>query len=199
MSDTDLRPDLYRRRFLTTAATVVGGAGAAAAAVPFLSMMTPSAKTRVRGGPVEVDVSKLPPRGQIIVQWRGKPVWVLRRDPEILENLQQLGEAELSDPESQRDNQPEYARNMHRSRQAEYLVIIGSCTHLGCSPQYLNPEEPHNWAPWHGGFFCACHGSRFDLSGRVYKGTPAQPNNLVVPPYMFLSDSRILIGKDSSS
>ena len=198
-TENETENDFYRnrRRFLTTVATVLGGAGVAAAALPFLSMMMPSARTRVIGRPVDVDIGGLQPGELRVVEWRGKPVWVLHRAPEMLDALGSLDEA-LSDPGSEYDNQPEYAHNPHRSRRPEYLVIVGRCTHLGCSPVYLRPEDPHSFEePWKGGFLCPCHGSRFDLAGRVYKGVPAQPNNLVVPSYRFLSDTRIRIGEDA--
>ncbi|MEX2525487.1 MAG: ubiquinol-cytochrome c reductase iron-sulfur subunit [Gammaproteobacteria bacterium] len=191
--------DAERRRFLTTAATVVGGAGVAAAAVPFISAMTPSAKTRAIGAPVEVDIGDLQPGDRKVVKWQGKPVWILRRDTKSVSELDELDDA-VRDPESEvTSQQPAYARNEYRSIKPEYLVVIGLCTHLGCSPTYVPRGEgdEHNLsASWKGGFFCPCHGSRFDLAGRVFKDVPA-PTNLVVPPYQYLSDTRLLIGDDS--
>jgi ubiquinol-cytochrome c reductase iron-sulfur subunit len=147
---------------------------------------------------VEVDVGALKPGEKITVQWQGKPVWIVRRDQESIEALASLGD-ELRDPESQVEQQPPYARNEYRSRKPEFLVVIGLCTHLGCSPTYLPPDAPHDFGPdWKGGFNCPCHGSRFDLAGRVYKGVPA-PSNLVVPPYKFVGKTRILIGDDSGA
>lgn len=187
-----------RRRFLTTTASVVGGAGALATAVPFVSTLTPSAKTKAIGAPVEVDIGDLQPGERKIVKWRGRPVWVLRRSEASLSELKELDQ-EVKDPESTAGQQPSYARNRHRSQKAEYLVLLGICTHLGCSPVYVRKDEAADHqldANWQGGFFCPCHGSRFDLAGRVFKGMPA-PANLVVPPYQYLSDTRILIGDDS--
>lgn len=187
-----------RRRFLTTTASVAGGAGALATAVPFVSTLTPSAKVRAIGAPVEVDIGDLEVGERKIVEWRGKPVWILRRGDSSINELGALDE-EVKDPSSRSEQQPSYARNEHRSQRAEYLVVLGICTHLGCSPVYVRKGEgeAHQLgADWKGGFFCPCHGSRFDLAGRVYKGVPA-PSNLVVPPYRYLSDTRVLIGDDS--
>lgn len=195
---TDATVNNRRRRFLTTAATVVGGAGLVASAVPFIAAMKPSARTRAIGAPVEVDVGALKPGEKMTVQWQGKPVWIVRRSQESIEALASLVD-ELRDPESQVEQQPPYARNEYRSRKPEFLVVIGLCTHLGCSPTYLPPDAPHDFGPgWKGGFNCPCHGSRFDLAGRVYKGVPA-PSNLVVPPYKFVGKTRILIGDDSGA
>ena len=190
--------DNERRRFLTTAATVVGGAGAVAATVPFISAMTPSAKTKAIGAPVEVDISDLKPGELRIVQWQGKPVWILRRNEEELASIEQM-DGEVRDPDSDKEQQPDYARNEYRSVKPEYLIVIGLCTHLGCSPKYVTKEEGEGFnlgSDWKGGFFCPCHGSRFDLAGRVLKGVPA-PTNLVVPPYQYLAETRVLIGDDS--
>ncbi len=188
--------DKSRRRFLTAAATVVGGAGAAAAAVPFVATMTPSAKTKAIGAPIEVDISQLRPGERMIEQWRGKPVWILRRTEEMLSGISSQNDV-VSDPESDKSGQPDYAKNEFRAIEDEYLVVIGICTHLGCSPNYVESDaENPPAADWQGGFFCPCHGSRFDLAGRVYKGVPA-PTNLVVPPYKFVSPSRLVIGDDS--
>jgi ubiquinol-cytochrome c reductase iron-sulfur subunit len=187
---------LSRRRFLTTAATVVGGAGAIATTWPFISTMTPSARAKAIGAPIEVDIGDMKPGELRIEKWQGKPVWILRRNQQTLEDLVILNDA-VSDPDSLENQQPDYAKNEYRSRKAEYLVVIGLCTHLGCSPTYTPVDEQHNLGPeWKGGFFCPCHGSSFDLAGRVFKGVPA-PANLIVPPYQFLSDTRILIGDDS--
>jgi ubiquinol-cytochrome c reductase iron-sulfur subunit len=188
--------DTSKRRFLTIAATsVVGAVGVGFAAVPFISYWQPSAKARAAGAPVEVDISKLEFGQRIIVEWRGKPVWVVRRNQEALSELTGLNSI-LADPDSKVEQQPTYAKNEHRSVKPEYLVVIGICTHLGCSPTYFPKNEPHPLgADWKGGFFCPCHGSKFDLSGRVYAGVPA-PTNLVVPPYTYLSDTRVLVGVD---
>lgn len=182
--------DNNRRRFLTAATVVVGGVGAVAAAVPFLSTWSPSARARSAGAPVEADISKLEPGQQIIIKWRGKPVWVVRRDDKALATLPKV-EDELRDPDSSESDQPEYATNSQRSIKPEYLIIVGICTHLGCSPTY----RPEITADFKGGFFCPCHGSKFDFAGRVYSGVPA-PTNLTVPPHYFINDGLILIGED---
>lgn len=183
-----------RRRFLTATTVVVGGAGAAMAAIPFLKTLRPSARAEVAGAPVTEDISKLEPGGRLMVQWRGQPVWIIRRTPEMLAALSSQ-EGRLRDPKSDNpDQQPEYARNEYRSVKPELLVLVGTCTHLGCSPTF-RPEmipEPFD-SEWKGGFYCPCHNSRFDLAGRVYEGVPA-PTNLVVPPYRFLDENRIQIG-----
>lgn len=189
--------DNSKRRFLTTAASVVvGGAGAAAVAVPFVLSMLPSAKARAAGAPVEVDISKLEIGQLITVEWRGKPVWVLNRSSESLLALPAL-DNQLADPESDASTQqPAYCKNENRSIRDNIVVLVGICTHLGCSPTYRPELAPADLGPeWKGGFFCPCHGSRYDLSGRVFKNMPA-PTNLVVPPHHFLGDNRIVIGKD---
>jgi len=188
--------DKKRRHFLTAAATIVGGAGALATAIPFVSTLSPSAKTKATGGPVEVDVAGLKPGEKITVKWRGKPVWILRRSEASVEDLSGMTD-KLRDPNSEVDQQPEYAKNEYRSINPEYLVIVGLCTHLGCVPTYLARNEENDFgADWKGGFFCPCHGSTFDLAGRVYKGVPA-PANLVVPQYQFVNKTTVLIGDDS--
>ena len=187
--------DLHPRRFLTTAATVVGGVGVAATTIPFISTMTPSEKTKAIGAPVEVDIGELKPGEMLRIKWQGKPVWILKRTEKTLSDLETL-DASVRDPDSEVEQQPAYARNQYRSIKPEYLVVIGLCTHLGCSPNYFTEEEEGLGSDWKGGFFCPCHGSRFDLAGRVFKGVPA-PANLVVPPYKFISDTRILIGDDT--
>jgi len=188
--------DKSRRRFLTTAATVVGGVGAAATSVPFIASMTPSAKTKAIGAPVEVDLGDLQPGERKIEKWQGKPVWILRRTNETLEQLANPG-PQIRDPKSEENQQPEYARNEYRSIKPEYLIVLGLCTHLGCSPSYVAEEDEHDLGPeWKGGFFCPCHGTLFDLAGRVYKNFPA-PTNLVIPPHKYLSDTLVLIGDDS--
>lgn len=190
--------DVNRRRFLTTTASVVGGAGAVATTIPFISTLSPSAKTKAIGAPVEVEIGDLQPGQLKIAQWQGKPIWILRRGPDALEGIESLDSA-VRDPASERQQQPEYATNEFRSIKPEYLIVIGLCTHLGCSPTFVTHDggASHNLgADWKGGFFCPCHGSRFDMAGRVYKGVPA-PTNLVVPPHMFLSETKVLIGDDS--
>ncbi len=190
--------DLSRRRFLTAATTVVGGVGVAAALVPFISYMAPSDRAKAAGAPVEADISKIEPGEKITVLWRGKPVWVVRRTPDMLERLKKIGDR-LRDPNSEVPQQPEYAKNVFRSRKPEYLVAVGICTHLGCSPTYRPEVGPEDLgADWPGGFFCPCHGSRFDLAGRVFKNVPA-PTNLVIPPYKYLSESLLLIGDDKGA
>lgn len=185
--------NLGRRRFLTATATAVGGVGAAFVAVPFLKSWTPSERAKAAGAPVEADISKLA-EGQIMtVEWRGKPVWVVHRSKAMLDALPAL-DGRMSDPKSEMDQQPAYAKNEFRSIKPEYLVLVGICTHLGCSPTFRPDLAPADLgAEWKGGFFCPCHGSRFDLAGRVYSGVPA-PKNMVVPPYKYLSDTRILVG-----
>ena len=193
MSGEDVNPG--RRRFLTAATTVVGGVGVAFALVPFISSMQPSAKARAAGAPVRADISKLEEGQMIRVKWRGKPVWVVKRTPDMLGTLPGLGD-KLRDPESLESEQPEYAQNEVRSIKPEILVLIGICTHLGCSPTYRPDIAPADLgADWQGGFFCPCHGSTFDIAGRVYAGVPA-PTNLPVPPHRYLSDTEILIGED---
>ena len=190
--------DTGRRRFLTAATTVVGGVGAAATLVPFLSSFQPSARAQAAGAPVEVDVSKMEPGQKLTVEWRGKPVWIARRTDEMLANLKAV-EGELRDPASDKEQQPGYAKNDSRAIKAEYLVVIGICTHLGCSPTFRPEVAPADLGPdWKGGFFCPCHGSRFDLAGRVYAGVPA-PLNLVIPPHSYVTDSRVLIGVDQGA
>lgn len=183
-----------RRKALTGGVAIVGGIGAAAATWPFLSSMNPSASALAAGAPIEVDVSKMEP-GQLIRDiYRRKPIWIIRRTPEMIGTLSQL-KSKLRDPNSEENSQqPAFAQNEFRSIKEEYLVLIGICTHLGCSPEY-KPEAGAEGlgANWLGGFYCACHGSRFDLAGRVYKNVPAN-KNLEVPKYHFLSEKRILIG-----
>lgn len=185
-----------RRRFLITSTAVVGAAGIAASAWPFIASLLPSERARSEGAPVVADFSKLESGQQITVKWRGKPVWILRRTPEMLDSLSTLNTV-LRDPESKvSSQQPDYARNEYRSIKPEYLVAIGLCTHLGCVPTFRPEVAPDDLGPkWVGGYFCPCHGSRFDLAGRVFTGVPA-PTNLVIPPYRFVSDTEIEIGRD---
>jgi ubiquinol-cytochrome c reductase iron-sulfur subunit len=197
MSADDINPDDIdhgRRRMLLAATTIMGGIGAAYVATPFILSMDPSAKAKAAGAPVEVDVSKLEPGQLLTVEWRGKPVWVLRRDEEILNNLKTLDD-QLKDPHSDElSQQPHYAKNPNRSINPEYMVMVGICTHLGCSPTFRPELAPPDLGPgWKGGFFCPCHGSRYDLAGRVFVGVPA-PSNLVVPPYHFVTGTRLMIG-----
>lgn len=197
-SDGSIRTDQVdprRRRMLVSGASLVGGLGAVALAAPMVASMSPSERAKAAGAPVEADISKLEPGQRLTVEWRGKPVWVLNRTPEALESLAKVA-GELSDPESDEEQQPEYARNETRSIKPELLVMVGICTHLGCSPTY-RPEvaAADLGADWLGGFFCPCHGSKFDFSGRVYAGVPA-PINMEIPPHKYLSDTLILIGVD---
>ena len=186
-----------KRRFLLAASSVAGGAAVVAAAVPFAWSMLPSARARAAGAPVEVDISKVEMGMMIRAEWRGQPVWVVRRTAEMLASLKEM-DARVADPNSARPQQPEYARNEYRSRKQEWLVLIGICTHLGCSPTDKLQAGPDSGLgdDWPGGFFCPCHGSKFDLAGRVFRDVPA-PTNLVVPRYQFLTDTRLLIGEDN--
>ena len=187
-----------RRRFLVAATSVVGAAGAVGVATPFLKSWNPSAKAKAAGAPVKVNLSKLEPGQQVVYEWRGKPVFVLRRTKDMLDELPSQ-DGRLRDPKSENSDQPEYATNPYRSRTEDVLVLVGLCTHLGCSPKYLPEVKPMEFdANWKGGYFCPCHGSRFDLAGRVYKGVPA-PTNLVVPPYSFEGDDILIIGKDEEN
>ncbi len=187
-----------RRRFLVAATTVVGGIATVGVATPFMLSMMPSERAKAAGAPVEVDISKLEQGQLLLVEWRGKVVWVLKRSEEMLETLTQLEQEDaLADPDSEREQQPEYAKNTTRSIKPETLVVEGLCTHLGCSPVYRKDIAPADLGEdWLGGFFCPCHGSKFDLAGRVYKNLPA-PTNLIVPPHTYLSDSLLLIGSES--
>lgn len=186
-----------RRRFLTAATSVVGAAGAVGVAVPFVGSWNPSAKAKAAGAPVKANISKIEPGQMITVEWRGKPVYIVRRTQEALEGLKEM-DSLLRDPVSADSVQPEYAKNEYRSIKPEYLVLLGLCTHLGCAPMF-QPEVGSvdiGSAVWQGGFFCPCHGSKFDLAGRVFKGVPA-PINLEVPPYSYESDSVIVIGVEA--
>ncbi len=190
--------DITRRQFLTVATAVTGGVGAVLALTPFVASFKPSARAQALGAPVEIDISKVEPGALLKVEWRGQPVWVLRRTPAMLAALKE-DERELRDPNSTESNQPAYAQNEHRSIKPEYLVVVGSCTHLGCSPMPRFELAPTDLgADWKGGFYCPCHGSKFDLAGRVWKGVPA-PLNLAVPPYRFVSDGTLLIGTDTGT
>ena len=183
-----------RRRFLTAITSILGLAGAGTLAASFVASMRPSARARAAGAPVEVDISRLRERQMLVVAWRGKPVWIMRRSQQMLDDLGTLRQV-LVDPDSEIAQQPVYAQNEFRSIRAEILVVLGVCTHLGCAPtkNFERGTASGLSEDWLGGFFCPCHGSKFDLAGRVYKNVPA-PTNLEVPPHSFLSDSRILIG-----
>ena len=188
--------DKSKRQFLTSALTVVGAVGTGYLAVPFLAQMQPSVKAMAAGAPVEVDISKLEPGQLLRVAWRGKPVWILLRTPEVLATLKTL-DNELRDPMSEESIQPENTKNIYRSLKPELLVAIGICTHLGCSPTFRPELAPADLGDkWKGGFFCPCHGSWFDLAGRVYRGVPA-PTNLEIPPYRYVTETQLIIGEPS--
>jgi ubiquinol-cytochrome c reductase iron-sulfur subunit len=190
--------DLKRRRFLTVATSVVGAVGVVAVAVPFVSSMQPSAKAKAAGAPVEADLSKMEPGQMIRVKWRGKPVWVVRRTDRMLQSLPAVRD-ELRDPDSSESLQPPYCTNPTRAIKEDYFVAIGICTHLGCSPTYRPDVAPQDLGPdWKGGFFCPCHGSTFDLAGRVYKGVPA-PLNLEIPPHQYIAEHKLLVGDDGGA
>ena len=189
----DAAVDQRRRRVLSIATTGMGLAGGVGLLVPFAGSFSPSEKAKAAGAPIEVDISKIEPGQQLTYEWRGKPVWIINRTPEMLAALSARREG-LLDPDSTAVQQPEYARNTYRSIKQNILVLVGICTHLGCSPKFLPAVE----ADWDGGFLCACHGSRFDLAGRVFTGAPA-PRNLEVPPHKYVSDDVILIGSDKEA
>ena len=191
-------PGNTERRQMVLLAAAAGGHAAAGVAIPLVSSLAPSERARALGASVEVDIGDLPPGGLATVEWRGKPVWILRRTPDMLAALPRLDPA-LADPTSQKDQQPAYARNPARSIRPELLVAVGICTHLGCSPSTVpaGTDHPSVGPDWQGGFFCPCHGSTFDLAGRVFKNKPA-PVNLEVPPHHYVSDTRLRIGEDSA-
>ena len=197
MADTEKKQEVNsRRRFLLAATSIAGGIASIGVATPFVMSMMPSERAKAAGAPVEVDITKLEPGMLLLVEWRGKVVWVLNRTPEMLATLKKV-DGELADPKSEKPQQPAYAKNDTRSIKPQYLVVEGVCTHLGCSPVFRKDIAPADLgADWLGGFFCPCHGSKFDLAGRVYKHVPA-PTNLVVPPHVYLSDTSLLIGSDS--
>ncbi|MGL6171026.1 MAG: ubiquinol-cytochrome c reductase iron-sulfur subunit [Vibrio sp.] len=185
-----------RRRFLTATTAVVGGLGVAAVAVPFIKSWNPSAKAKAAGAPVEVEIGKLEEGQMIRVEWRGKPVWIVRRSGAIIEDLKNHAN-QLRDANSQQLQQPNYAQNIYRSIKPEYFIAVGICTHLGCSPTYLPDSFSEQVQGVTSGFFCPCHGSKFDMAGRVFQAVPA-PLNLVIPPHMYLSDTRVVIGLDAT-
>lgn len=191
--DKSTSVDDSRRNFLIHASCTLTGIATVCALRPLFNSWLPSARALASAGAVKVDISRLEPGQQVTVEWRGKPVWIIRRTTEMLAQLKNLRDG-LRDPDSNTDQQPDYARNIYRSIRPDYLVLVGVCTHLGCTPRY----QPHHLAlseNVQAGFYCPCHGSRFDLSGRVYKGVPA-PINLEVPPYHFKGDHEIIIGED---
>ncbi len=190
--------DTGRRHFLTVATVATGAVGAAFVAVPFLASWKPSARARALGAPVEVDISKLELGAMLKVEWRGKAIFIVNRTPQMLAQLEGIDNL-LRDPGSAESEQPDFAKNPARALKPEYLVLVGVCTHLGCAPlDKFTPGDVTVSADWQGGFFCPCHGSKFDMSGRVYKDVPA-PTNLPVPPYRFLSDTRIIIGAEAGN
>jgi len=185
------------RRILVVATSAVGAAAGVGVAIPFVASMTPSEKAKAAGAPVEIDLTRVAPGELAVLEWRGKPVWVIHRTKEMIESLKAAA-PRLVDPESKSSKQPAYAKNENRSENPEWMVMEGVCTHLGCSPQ-LRPAEAkaEMGADWVGGFYCPCHGSKFDLAGRVYRGSPA-PTNLVVPPYT-LADGKLVVGEDKEN
>ena len=190
-----------RRRVLTAMTSAVGAVGVVGAAVPFVGSWNPSAKAKAAGAPVEFNLSKLALGEMVTVEWRGKPVYIVRRTPEALADLDKVEvDGLLRDPDSEKSIQPEYVKNKHRAIKEEYVILLGLCTHLGCAPTY-RPEvgaEDLGGAEWLGGFFCRCHGSKYDLAGRVFQGVPA-PTNLEIPPYKYISDDVIIIGLDQEA
>lgn len=195
---TPTKAEESERRTWLIACGAAGGAAAVAAAVPMAASWSPSEKARSAGAPVEVDITDIAPGGMKTVEWRGKPVWIVRRTPEMLASLEKI-ESQLADPKSDRTAYPTpaYAKNRHRSIKPEYLVAVGICTHLGCSPatKFETGNVPGLGSDWQGGYFCPCHGSNFDHAGRVYANKPA-PDNLEIPRHMYLSDTKIVVGKD---
>jgi ubiquinol-cytochrome c reductase iron-sulfur subunit len=186
------------RRNLVVASSIVGGAAGVGAAVPFVASMWPSDRAKAAGAPVDVDITKIAPGEMAVIEWRGKPVWVLKRSKEMLESLKAV-EPRLSDPQSKASEQPKYAENEFRSANPDLLVLVGVCTHLGCSPQEKPADaKAEMGADWPGGFYCPCHGSKFDFAGRVFKGSPA-PINLEVPPYTLQADGTVVIGEDEKT
>lgn len=186
------------RRNLVVATSVAGGVAGVAAAVPFVASMLPSERARAAGAPVETDISRLAPGELAVIEWRGKPVWIIRRTKEMIESLKTVT-PRLTDPGSKSSEQPKYAENEYRSAKPELMVMEGVCTHLGCSPQLKSADaKAEMGADWVGGFYCPCHGSKFDYAGRVFRGAPA-PTNLRVPPYTFASDNTLVIGEDAET
>ncbi|MDP1734761.1 MAG: ubiquinol-cytochrome c reductase iron-sulfur subunit [Sulfuritalea sp.] len=190
--------DCGRRRLLVATAAA-GGVAGVAVAVPFVASMLPSERAKAAGAPVEVDISNLAPGEMKTVEWRGKPVWIINRTKEQLESLKKVAD-KLADPKSEKNMQPDYARNETRSIKPDILVAVGICTHLGCSPteKFKTGADSGIAADWPGGFLCPCHGSFFDLAGRVYKSMPA-PDNLEIPPHMYLGDAKLIIGEDKKA
>ena len=187
--------DRSKRRFLVAATTAMGGVAGVAVLTPFVMSMLPSERAKAAGAPVEADISKVEPGMLLAIEWQGKPVWIVNRTPATLATLAKIGD-KLVDPNSDVPQQPPYCKNIDRSIKPEYLVVVGICTHLGCSPTFRPELAPADLGPdWVGGWFCPCHGSRYDLAARVYKNVPA-PMNMQVPPYKYLTATRILVGVD---
>ena len=199
MADHEEKPvDRGKRRFLIGATSVVGGVGAVSTAIPFVMSLFPSERAKAAGAPVDVDIGKLESGQKIDIEWRGKVVWIINRTPSMLEGLPKL-DPKLADPKSNVSQQPTDCKNEHRSIKDNVLVLVGICTHLGCSPTYRPEIGPADLGPdWLGGFFCPCHQSKFDLAGRVYSGVPA-PTNLPVPPHRYLNDARIRVGEETKA
>jgi len=189
-----------RRRFLTVATSAVGAVGAVGAAVPFVGSWNPSAKAKAAGAPIKVNLAKIAPGQMITEEWRGKPVYIVRRTAEALAGLKKV-ESVVSDPNSDKSVQPDYVVGQEgRSIKPEFMIMLGVCTHLGCAPKFVPEVGVANLggSEWQGGFFCPCHGSKFDLAGRVYKGVPA-PTNLEIPPHSYVSDTVVVIGEDGGA
>lgn len=192
---SDQQVDNSKRRFLLIATSAAGGAAVAGIATPFIASFFPSERAKAAGASVEVDISKLEPGQKITIEWRGKPVWVVKRTPEMLALLAK-NDPKLVDPTSDVDHQPAYAKNPTRSIKPEIWIAVGVCTHLGCSPTFRPELAPADLGlEWVGGFYCPCHGSKFDLAGRVFAGVPA-PTNLIIPEHKYLTDTRLLVGED---
>jgi ubiquinol-cytochrome c reductase iron-sulfur subunit len=197
--NTDQELDPSRRKFLIAATSAVGGVGAVLTATPFVASWAPSERARALGAPTEVDVSKLEPGQMAVVSWRKQQIYVVHRTPAMVERVKKVPPGELKDPTSTSSDQPDYAKNEIRARKAEFLVLVGICTHLGCLPKArFEPNQPELMADWPGGFFCPCHGSKFDLAGRVFQGSPASLN-LRVPPYSYSNDTTLVIGLDDAA
>ncbi|MBK6742150.1 MAG: ubiquinol-cytochrome c reductase iron-sulfur subunit [Hydrogenophilales bacterium] len=196
---SDISVDTSKRRFLVALSSAAGGIAAVGAAIPLIGSMMPSARALAAGAPVEVDLSKVEPGMILTVEWRGKPVWIVNRTPEMLALLGKHDDKLTDSASETTSQQPEYCKNPTRSIKPQFLVAVGICTHLGCSPTYRKEVAPADLGPdWAGGFFCPCHGSRFDLAARVFNGSPA-PTNLVIPPHKYMSDAKLLIGEDQAA
>lgn len=196
---SDISVDTSKRRFLVALSSAAGGIAAVGAAIPLIGSMMPSARALAAGAPVEVDLSKVEPGMILTVEWRGKPVWIVNRTPGMLALLGKHDDKLTDSASETTSQQPEYCKNPTRSIKPQFLVAVGICTHLGCSPTYRKEVAPADLGPdWAGGFFCPCHGSRFDLAARVFNGSPA-PTNLVIPPHKYMSDAKLLIGEDQAA